>query len=84
MRKPVFCICENKGADQLHDIRAADQHLCFRYIDSTIPFLSNCEISSLESSSVVVQPGLCRSWSETLMAGFLMTRLNYPKFSDSS
>ena len=29
MSKPVFCICENKGAEQLHDNRAADQHLCF-------------------------------------------------------
>ena len=24
MRKPVFCICENKGADQLCGNRAAD------------------------------------------------------------
>ena len=40
MRKPVFCICENKGADQLRGNRAADQCLCFRYIDSTIPLLS--------------------------------------------
>ena len=30
MRKPDFCICENKGADQ---------GLCFHYIDSTIPLL---------------------------------------------
>ena len=29
MSKPAFCICENKGADQLRDNRAADQHLCF-------------------------------------------------------
>ena len=32
MRKPAFCICENKDADQLRDNRAADQRLCFRYI----------------------------------------------------
>ena len=38
-RKPAFCICEIKGADQLHSNRAADQRLCFRYIDSTIPLL---------------------------------------------
>ena len=30
MRKPFFCICENKDADQ---------RLCFRYMDSTIPLL---------------------------------------------
>ena len=46
MRKPAFCICENKDADQLRDNREADQHLCFRYIDSTIPILSKYEISS--------------------------------------
>ena len=37
MRKPAFCICENKGADQLRSNCTADQHLCFRYIDSVIP-----------------------------------------------
>ena len=35
MRKPAFCICENKDADQLRGNREADQRLCFRYIDST-------------------------------------------------
>ena len=45
-RKPAFCICENKGADQLRGNRAADQCLCFRYMDSTIPLLSKLEISS--------------------------------------
>ena len=39
MRKPTFCICENKAADQLRVDRAADQRFCFRYIDSTIPLL---------------------------------------------
>ena len=39
MRKPDFCICENKYADQLRGYREADQRLCFRYIDSTIPLL---------------------------------------------
>ena len=46
MRKPFFCICENKGADQLRSNCAADQRLCFRYIDTTIPLLSKSEISS--------------------------------------
>ena len=35
MRKSAFCICENKGADQLRGIHEADQCLCFRYTDST-------------------------------------------------
>ena len=34
-----------------------DQRLCFRYIDSTIPLLSKSGISSLQPSSVAVQPG---------------------------
>ena len=47
MRKPAFCICENKDADQLRGNREADQRLCFRYTDSTIPLLPKSEISSL-------------------------------------
>ena len=39
VRKPALCICENKDADQLHGNREADQRLCFRYTDSTIPLL---------------------------------------------
>ena len=35
IRNPDFCICENKGADQLNG------NLCFRYMDSTIPLLPN-------------------------------------------
>ena len=47
MRKPDFCMCENKGADQLRGNREADQRLCFRYTDSIIPLLPKSEISSL-------------------------------------
>ena len=47
MSKPAFCICENKGAAQLHSNCAADQCLCFHYIDSTIPLLPKSEISSV-------------------------------------
>ena len=32
-------LCENKGADQLRSNCEVDQHLCFRYTDSTIPLL---------------------------------------------
>ena len=65
MRKPTFCICENKDADQLQGAREADQRLCFRYIDSTIPLLPRYEISSLLPSCVVVETGLCGTWSES-------------------
>ena len=53
--------------------READQRLCFRYTDSTIPLLPKSKILSLYPSSVAVQPGLCRTWSETLKIGFLTT-----------
>ena len=75
VRKPAFCICENKDADQLCYNREADQRLCFRHMDSAIPFLSKSEISSLYPSSVAAQPDLCRTWSETPKTGFLTTKL---------
>ena len=75
MRKPAICKCENKDADQLRSNCAADQRLCFRYTDSTIPLLPTPENSSLWPSCVAVQPGLCRTWLETPKTGFLTTRL---------
>ena len=75
MRKTTFCIGENKAADQLRGNREADQRLCFRLTDSTIPLLLKYKISSLLTSSVVVQPGLCHTWSETQIVGFLTHRL---------
>ena len=60
--KTGFFICENKDADQLRGNREADQRLCFRYTDSTISLLPKYEISSLQPSSVAVQPGLCGTW----------------------
>ena len=62
MRKPAFCICENKDADQLRG-------------NSTIPLLPKLEISNLSRSSVAVQPGLSWNRSETPKTGFLTTRL---------
>ena len=48
MRKPTFCICKNKAADQYFSVQLISAFIC--YIDSTIPLLSKSEISSLESS----------------------------------
>ena len=75
MRKPAFCTCENKYADQLCGNRTADQRLCFRYVERTIFLPPISEISSLLPSCVVVQSDLCRTWSETPKTGFLTTRL---------
>ena len=70
MGKPAICICENKDADQLRGNREADQRLCFRYSDSTIPPLLNSKISSFKPASVAVQAGLCQTWSETTLLFF--------------
>ena len=75
MRKQDFCQCENKGADQLHSNYKADQHLCFRYMDSTISLLLESEISSLYPASVTVQAGLCQTWPEIPKTSFLASRL---------
>ena len=69
MRKPFFCICENKDADQLQaDQLHADQRLCFRYIDSTISLLHiNPKVQASN-----YQPVLCSNPPKT---SFLTSRL---------
>ena len=62
MRKPAFCIGENKDADQLRGDCEADQRRCFRYTDSTIPLLSKSEVQASNYllwlySPVCVGPG---------------------------
>ena len=46
MKKPAFCLCENKDADQLHCNPAADQHLCFRSIDVQSLFFLNLKFQA--------------------------------------
>ena len=70
MGKPTICICESKDADQLRGNREADQRLCFRYSDSTIPLLLKSEISSFKPAYVTVQADLCRACSETTLLVF--------------
>ena len=67
---------KNKDADQLRGNREADQRLCFRYTDSTFPPLLIPKFSRFWVSSVTVQAGLCWTWSETQIVGFVMHRLN--------
>ena len=70
MGKPKICICENKDADQLRGNHEADQRLCFRYTDSTLPLLFKSEISRFQLISVLVQAALCRTCSETTLLVF--------------
>ena len=68
--KPTICIGENKATDQLRGDREADQRLCFRYTDSTIPLLPKSEILSFWPASVTVQAGLCQACSEPKLLVF--------------
>ena len=70
MRKQTICIGENKGAEQLRGSRKADQGLCFRFSERTIPLHFKAEVSIFQLSSVTVQSGLCRPWSETTLLVF--------------
>ena len=72
MGKPTICIGENKGADQLRRNCEADQRLCFRYSDSTIPLLSKSKILQ----PLAMQAGLCRTWSEPKLLVFSRTGSN--------
>ena len=73
VRKPDFSICENKGADRLRGDREADQRLCFRYMDSTIPLLLKSE-NPLAIFSDCTARFVVSTWSETPKTGFLITR----------
>ena len=70
MRKPAFCICKNKGTDQLFGSPLADQCFCFHYIDITIPLLPKC----LKAIFCGCTAGFCLTWLEIPNTGFLMTR----------
>ena len=80
MRKPTFCICENNDADQLCGNRKADQRLCFRNRDITIPLHFKplaifCSCIAWFVSDQVGNQNVC----------FLMTRLiHYHKVKPTS
>ena len=74
LRKLDFCLCENKGPDQLRSNCEADQHLCFLYTDSTLSLLLKSEFQASSLHSEDVQASLCQNWSET-STGFLASLL---------
>ena len=84
MRKPAFCICENKDADQLRGNREADQRLCFRY--TIVQFLNFLNLKFQASSHRVwlYSPGCVRPGRKS-RTGFLRTRLiSYLSFQSIS
>ena len=60
---------KTKAQNSCEVTRAADQYLCFRYVDSTIPLLFK--------SSVAVEPIVFQTKSESPKVGFLRTQLIY-------
>ena len=78
MKNPVLLYANNKGAD----LRSLISAFVVRCLDSIIPLVPISEISSLCLASVVASIGLSLTWSQTQKTGFLVTRLNYPKFLD--
>ena len=72
MRKPAFCICQNKDADKVRGNPEAVQRLKFVFATRIVQFPSYLKS---KFQPLAVQPGLCRNWSETLKIGFLTTRL---------
>ena len=75
MRKPAFCIYENKDADQLRGYREADQHLCFRYTDSTsvVPM-----IDYNRKSFIYMQPIINRlEFWESIIIGKIFKQKNF-------
>ena len=67
-RKPDFCLCENKGTDQLRSN-------CAFVLALSLLFKS--KISSFYAASGTVHVGLCQTWSETPKTGFLASWLKY-------
>ena len=85
MRKPPFCKCENKDADQLCGNHTADQRLCFRYIDTQslcflnpnfkpLAIFSDCTARFV--SDLVGNPEDRFSHNKTQMSVFIIPRIN--------
>ena len=51
-QKTGLFLCENKGAGQLRSNCEADQRLCFRHTDSTVPPLCKSKTSSFYKAVV--------------------------------
>ena len=73
MRKQTFWLSENKCGDQLCSDCTADQHLRFRYKDSTIPLL----LKSIISSFCATTAWFVLDLFENHITGFFMTGLIY-------
>ena len=75
--KPTICIGENKDADQLRGNREADQRLCFRYSDSTIPLLLKSKNFKLLALFCACTGRFVSDLFRNHMVGFSTRRLIY-------
>ena len=77
MRKPAFCIVKTKV--QISCV--VTLQLISAFVFATKIIQSTCFLNQKFpthlQSSVIVQPGLCLTWSESLKTGFPMTWLKY-------
>ena len=73
MRNPDFCLCENNGAEQLYSNCIADQNLCFRCTDSTIPLL----ILKFQATFYACIAQFVLDLFENHIVGFLITLIIY-------
>ena len=71
MRNRIFAYAKTKTQISL----AVTAKLISAFVFAT-RIVQSLYFLSPKSSTVAVQAGLCRTWSETLKAGFLTTRLN--------
>ena len=77
MRKPTICIGENKDSDQLHSNTKLISAFVFATRIVQPLFFSNPKFQDSSLLFETVQAGLCRTWSETQIVGFLKHRLKY-------
>ena len=75
IRKPTICICKTKAQISC----AVTAQLISAFVFTTRLVLSlfclNPKFQAFKPASVTVQPGLCQTWSETQIVGFLTPRL---------
>ena len=81
-RKPVFGVCKQQRRRPACASAQTDQHLCFRFLESSISKLYTGEISIFQLVSVAEETGLNLTLSESPKTGFVATRPIYDYQTD--
>ena len=80
MGKRTICIYKNKVADQLRGNCEADQRLCFRYTDSTLPLLFKIRNFKLPACFCDCTARFVSHLFGNHIVGFPTRRLSYDRF----